>query len=147
MHTLMKIERLVFACILVVAGSFVAMNTLAAEQIFKSVDADGNEVVGIRLPEVSVPIATYAGWNLTRKGFAEGALCSVTGSTIPFAETRSEREATKDPRPSIEERYESHEAYVQAVEQAARHLVTKRLLLEDDVSVYVEMARQRDIGL
>ena len=111
------------------------------------VDADGNEVVGIRLPEVSVPIATYAGWNLTRKGFAEGALCSVTGSTIPFAETRSEREATKDPRPSIEERYESHEAYVQAIEQAARQLVEKRLLLEDDVSVYVEMARQRDTGL
>jgi hypothetical protein len=95
------------------------------------IDADGNEVVGIRLPEVSVPLATYAGWN----------------STIPFAGTRSERLAARDPRPSIEERYESHEKYVQAVERAARGLAKKRLLLEEDVSLYVEMARQRDLGL
>jgi hypothetical protein len=108
------------------------------------VDADGNEVAGIRLPFVSVPLATYAGWNLARKGFAEGTLCSVTGSTIPFAKTTSEREAAKDPRPSIEERYANHEEYVKAVEQAARHLVMKRLLLEEDVSLYVETAEQRD---
>lgn len=44
MHTLMKIERLVFACILLVAGSFVAMNALAGQQIFKTTDADGNVV-------------------------------------------------------------------------------------------------------
>jgi hypothetical protein len=111
------------------------------------IDADGNEVVGIRLPEVSVPLATYAGWNLAREGFAEGSLCSVIGSTIPFAGTRSERLAARDPRPSIEERYESHEKYVQAVERAARGLAKKRLLLEEDVSLYVEMARQRDLGL
>ena len=110
------------------------------------VDADGNEVAGIRLPDVSVPLATYAGWNLARKGFAESSLCSVIGSTIPFAKVRSEREAATDPRLSIEERYESHEEYVEAVEQAATRLVMKRLLLEDDVSLYVEVARQRDIG-
>ena len=44
MQTLMKIERLVFACILVVAGSFVAMNAMAGKQIFKTTDADGNVV-------------------------------------------------------------------------------------------------------
>jgi len=108
------------------------------------VDADGNEVAGIRLPVISAPIATYAGWNLARDGFARGSLCSVIGSTIPFAKTRSEREAANDPRLSIEERYESHEDYVEAVERAARDLVAKRLLLEEDVSIYVEMARQRD---
>jgi hypothetical protein len=111
------------------------------------VDADGHDVAGIRLPDISVPLATYTGWNLARKGFAEGTLCSVIGSTTPFAKTRSEREAATDPRLSIEERYESHEEYVKAVEQAARRLVMKRLLLEDDVSLYVEIARQRDIGL
>lgn len=111
------------------------------------VDADGNEVAGIRQPDVSVPLATYAGWNLAREGFAEGSLCSVIGSTIPFARTRSERQATNDPRLSIEQRYASHEEYVRAVEQAARQLVEKRLLLEDDVDLYVEMAGQRDIGL
>ena len=41
MDTLMKIERLVFAGILVVAGSFVAMNAVAAKQIFKTGDAEG----------------------------------------------------------------------------------------------------------
>ncbi len=28
------------------------------------VDADGNELAGIRVPELSVPVATYTGWNL-----------------------------------------------------------------------------------
>ncbi len=48
------------------------------------------------------PMATYLGWNLRRTGFAEGALCSVTGFTIPLAATRAEREASGDPRLSID---------------------------------------------
>jgi hypothetical protein len=120
----------------------------AAYPVFvPTVDAAGNELAGIRLPTVSVPLATYAGWNLAKAGYAEGSLCSVTGSTLPFARTRAEREATADPRPSIEERYESKKGYVEAIERAARALVDKRLLLEEDANLYVEMARQRDIGL
>jgi len=112
-----------------------------------TVDAAGNELAGIRLPTVSVPLATYLGWNLAKAGYAEGSLCSVIGSTLPFAKTRAQREAGGDPRLSIEERYESVGAYVEAIERAARALVDKRLLLEEDVNLYVEMARQRDIGL
>ena len=32
-------------------------------------------------------------------------------------------------------------------EEAAKRLVEKRLLLEDDVKLYVKLARRRDIGL
>jgi hypothetical protein len=120
----------------------------AAYPVFvPTVDADGNELAGIRLPTVSVPLATYLGWNLAKAGYAEGSLCSVIGSTLPFAKTRAQREAAGDPRLSIEERYESVGAYVEAIEHAARALADKRLLLEEDVNLYVEMARQRDIGL
>lgn len=120
----------------------------AAYPVFvPTVDADGNEIPGIRLPHVSVPIATYAGWNLAKEGYAEGSLCATIGSAFPFAETKAERDASNDPRPSIEERYSSKAEYVQAIEHAARALVEKRLLLEEDVSVYVEMARQRDVEL
>jgi hypothetical protein len=111
------------------------------------VDEDGNGIAGIRLPDVSVPLATYMGWNLGSEGFAEGSLCSVIGSTIPLPATKKERQQRADPRLSIEERYPDHEAYVKQVEQAARRLVEKRLLLDDDVKLYVELARNRDIGI
>jgi hypothetical protein len=110
-------------------------------------DSDGHDIAGIRLPDVSVPLATYMGWNLGSKGFAEGSLCSVIGSTIPFPVTKSGRQKSADPRRSIEERYPNHEAYVKQVEEAAKRLVAKRLLLEDDVKLYVELARKRDIGI
>ncbi len=112
-----------------------------------TVDVDGNDIAGIRLPDVSVPLATYMGWNLGSEGFAEGSLCSVIGSTIPFPATKSDRQQRADPRLSIEERYANHEAYVKQVEEAAERLVEKRLLLEDDVELYVELARKRDIGI
>jgi len=112
-----------------------------------TVDDDGNDIAGIRLPDVSAPRATYMGWNLGSEGFAEGSLCSVIGSAIPFPLTKSDRQELKDPRLSIEERYANHEAYVKQVEEAAMRLVGKRLLLEDDVKLYVELARNRDIGI
>jgi len=112
-----------------------------------TVDEDGNDIAGIRLPDVSVPLATYMGWNLGSKGFAQGSLCSVIGSTISFPAKKSDRQKSADPRLSIEERYENHEAYVKQVEEAANRLVAKRLLLEDDVKLYVDLARKRDIGI
>ena len=108
-----------------------------------TVDKDGNDIAGIRLPDVSVPLATYMGWNLGSEGFAKGSLCSVIGSTIPFPVTKSDRIKSTDPRLSIEERYANQEAYVKQVEEAAKRLVEKRLLLEDDVKLYVELARKR----
>ena len=106
-----------------------------------AVDDDGNDVAGIRMPGVGVPTATYLGWNLRSEGYAEGTLCSVTGSTVPFAHTKAARLASGDPRPSIEERYPTAQAYIDAVTEAARRLVDERLLLEEDMKRYVDRAR------
>ena len=104
------------------------------------VDADGNEIGGIRLPAVEVPAATYMGWNLRRAGYAEGALCAVTGSSISFPRDRAERLATGDPRLSIAERYPSHEDYLRRLNEAAKHLVEERLLLQEDVQRLIDRA-------
>ncbi len=109
------------------------------------VDADGHDVAGIRMPVVEVPRATYLGWNHRREGFAEGELCLNTGSYIPFAQTQDEREASGDPRLSIEERYPTHEAYVDKVKEAADRLLEDRLLLEEDAKRIVERAKQSPI--
>ena len=104
------------------------------------VDLDGNMLAGIRHPNLSVPIGTYTGWNLRREGYAEGAQCAGAGSFIPFASDRAERQASGDPRLSIEERYPTHDEYVSAVAQAAERLVQERLLLQRDADVIVERA-------
>jgi hypothetical protein len=68
----------------------------------------------------------------------------LTGATIPFAKTKAEREATKDPRPSLEERYGSKDGFVRAVDDAARRLVKERFLLQEDADRYVQAAREAD---
>jgi hypothetical protein len=104
------------------------------------VDADGNAVDGLRTPVIEVPKATYTGWNPRAAGFAPGALCYNTGAVLPFAATRAERVAASDPRPSIEERYATPAAYVDAVRAAADRLVQERLLLPADAAAIVAAA-------
>ncbi len=105
------------------------------------VDADGNDVAGIRLPDIAVPIATYTGWNLYRAPYPEGELCDRDGSYFAFARTREQRSAEHDPRPSLEERYPSHADYVNRVAAAAQELVRDRLLLAEDAARYVSAAQ------
>ena len=100
-------------------------------------DADGNNVAGVRHPFLAVPTGTHTGWNLRREGFAEDALLGLTGSYIPFAATRAERLVAGDPRPSLEERYSSHAAYVTRVARAAARLVRARLLLREDAAAII----------
>lgn len=108
------------------------------------VNADGNETEGIRLPEQMVPLATYTGWNLRDpKIGAPDVLYNMTGSFIPFARTKAERETLGDPRLSIEERYASKDAYLAQVTQAAEALVGERLLLKEDVGPVVAKASAR----
>jgi hypothetical protein len=99
-----------------------------------AVDADGNDVAGVRAPMVQAPLATYTGWNLRARGFGEGAMHEFTGSTIAFPETPEHRAQTGDPRPSIKERYGDAAGYVRAIEAAARRLVAERLMLDEDVA-------------
>src|SRR5262249_40284438 len=109
-----------------------------------SIDADGNNVAGIRFPDVDVPLGTYNGWSLRKAGYAEGAEFWNTGSFVPFARSRAEREAKGDPRPSIEERYSSHEDYVNRVRSCCEKLVRERLLLQEDADSFVQRAKDRN---
>jgi len=104
------------------------------------VNSDGNEVAGLRSVGLEVPLGTVTGWNLRRAGFGEGELCGLTGSFVPFAQTRAERTASGDPRPSLEERYGDHAGYVAAVRAAAARLVAARLLLPDDADAVIDEA-------
>ena len=105
------------------------------------VDSDGNELAGIRLPNVAVPLATYTGWNFRDPliGMAD-KLLPLTGSFIPFSRTKAEREQARDPRLSIEERYQSRSQYGMLVREAASKLVQERYLLTRDVPAVVDRA-------
>ena len=98
-----------------------------------AVDADGNDIAGVRAPMVQAPLGTYSGWNLRARGFGHGAMHEFSGSYIPLPETPEERRMTGDPRRSIIERYPNAEAYVAAITAAARQLVEEGLMLEEDV--------------
>jgi hypothetical protein len=109
-------------------------------------DADGNDVAGIRIPDVAVPLATYTGWAL--RAFPAGANdgCDAAGQKVDFAKTKAERLAAGDSRPSIEERYPSRADYVNAVTAAANGLARDRLFLEEDVQASVKKADAAPIG-
>ena len=108
------------------------------------IDADGNGVPGLRYPDVEVPLGTYNGWSLRRAGFAEGDQFWNTGSFVPFARTRAERIPSGDPRLSIEERYGSHAAYVDALSRVCAARVRERLMLQEDADRFIELARSRN---
>lgn len=98
-----------------------------------AVDADGHEIAGVRLPQVAAPTGSYLGWNLRRDGYAKGELCNLFGSFIPFdADT-------------LAARYPTTEAYVAAVETAAKALQADRLMLEEDAVAAVREARAAGI--
>jgi hypothetical protein len=94
-------------------------------------DADGNDLSGVRLPDVAAPLATYTGWSL-RSGPQAGDGCEGTGQMIPFPKTKAERIASGDPRLSIEERYPTADAYASAAKKAVDDLVAKRFLLPEE---------------
>lgn len=108
------------------------------------VNEDGNETSGIRLPEVQVPLATFAGWNLRAPELgATDELLSMVGAFIPFARTKDERVQKKDPRLSVEERYVSRQEYLEKITAAARQLSSGRYLLEADIPKIVATAAAR----
>lgn len=113
----------------------------AYRPLVPQVDADGNERAGIRLPDIAVPLATYTGWNLYKAPFPQGELCDRDGSFVPFPATRAERQAKNDPRPSIEERYGTHERYVDRVRASAAELARDGLLLPSDAGAYIVRAK------
>jgi hypothetical protein len=112
-----------------------------------SVDPDGNELSGIRLPDVTVPLATYTGWNLRHPQIgAPERLMSLIGSTIPFPATEGQRAAKGDPRRSIAARYPGKAAYLDEVSHAAQCLIDAGYLLpEDSERILAQSARRWDL--
>jgi len=113
----------------------------AYPELVPQVDADGNERDGVRLPELAVPLATYTGWNLRDPSIgAPGERVAFEGSWFPFAHTAAERSRSGDPRPSIEERYPSREAYLERYTRALDDLIRQRWILAEDRTALLEIA-------
>jgi hypothetical protein len=105
-------------------------------------DSDGNDLGGVRLPELQVPLATYTGWNLRDPSIgAPEQRVSFLGSWIPLARTAEERKKSGDPRLSIAERYASREEYMAKFEQAATRLTEQRFLLQEDLPAVLERGK------
>ena len=109
------------------------------------VNKDGNDEVGVQSVLLQAPLGTYTGWNVTAAGFNKGQICGLNGGFIPFAKTKAERMASGDPRPSLEERYASHDAYVARVKAAAQKAVEERFLLQTDADRLVAQAQASDV--
>jgi hypothetical protein len=104
-------------------------------------DADGNDLGGIRLPDVTVPLGTHTGWAV--RADVPNEMCGNLGQFIPFAKTKEQRNVARDPRPSLFERYPKQKAYVDQITQAVKDLQTQRLLLEEDAVAYIADAQQK----
>ncbi len=109
--------------------------------LIPAVDEDGNETDGLRAPMVAAPLATYCGWSLRARGHGHGAMFEFTGSTIPFAITQRERQATADPRQSVQERYKDNDSFVKVVMAASKKLVDDGFVLEEDLERIEKAAR------
>jgi Alpha/beta hydrolase domain len=115
-------------------------------------DADGNDLGGIRLPAVALPLGTYTGWNLRRPEVgAPDKLARWSGSFISFAADETTRQTFGDPRPSLEARYASRAAYAGRIKAAAMELATAGFLLAEDVPMLTKRGaafydRVRDRG-
>jgi hypothetical protein len=112
--------------------------------LVSSLDESGNDAAGIRLPDISVPLASYAGWNARAPEMGQGGLMTsgspLFGTTLVLPRTREEREARNDPRQSIEELYGGKEAYLTRVRDAAQQMVASRYMLQEDVERVVATA-------
>lgn len=116
--------------------------------LVSNVDDDCNEIGGIRLPDLTTPIATYTGWNLRHPdigtpGLVIGITGGLAGWVLPFAPTSAARTAARDPRPSIAERYASREDYMAQTRQAAEKLAGERYMLAEDIADCVRKAAVR----
>ncbi len=106
----------------------VADYTMLAPQV----DADGNDIDGVRSLSLMAPLGTYTGWNTRAAGFGQGDACDLTGSFIPFPKTAAS--AAGDPRKPIASRYPTTAAYDSAVQAAANTLVSQGFLLQSDMA-------------
>jgi hypothetical protein len=116
--------------------------------LVSQLDSDCNEIAGIRLPDIQVPVATYTGWNLRHHDIGNsdmfiGISGGLAGWTHPFPATRAEREASGDPRLSIEERYSSREEFLDRTKGTAQELIDEGYMLAEDTDEVLERAASK----
>ena len=109
------------------------------------VDEDGNEIAGVKSVLLQAPLGTYTSWNPFASGPQRGNVGGLAAGYIPFAMTKAERIANKDPRRSIEERYGSQEGYDCVVRHVAGQEVRKRLLLQEDADRLIAQAAASNV--
>ncbi len=107
------------------------------------VDADGNDVAGVRSHVLQAPLGTYTGWNVRVAGFSQGDSCDLVGAYIPFSILASDRQAKGDPRLSLQERYTDTDGYVKAVTTAVNALVADHMMLPSDAAGAISNAANR----
>ena len=114
------------------------------------VDADGNDIAGIRSIDVVAGTGTNTGWNYTARpgiiDFSGGPIgTGLIGSYFPYTKTKAERLASGDPRLSLEERYGNAQGYVAAVTSAANDLVARRFMLQVDADAAIAAATAKPV--
>ena len=110
------------------------------------VNSDGNEYSGVPSVLLQAPLATYTGWNIFPSGgIYAGQQCSLSGSSWPFEETKAQRKAISDPRPSLEERYGTHQGYVCVVTNAANKNVNQRFLRASAATTLIAAAQSSNV--
>ena len=109
-----------------------------------AINEDGNEIPGLRLPDVAVPVATYTGWNpRAAEVGGQGQILPMLGSTLPFPATAAERARSGDPRAAIGERYRDREEYEARVREVTEGLVAQGYVLTEDLELVVRSALAR----
>jgi hypothetical protein len=107
------------------------------------VDADGNDLGGVRLPEIAVPLATYTGWNL--RSASVGASTERTaflGSFVPLHRTKDEATKAHDPRLAIDSRYKSYEDYLNRFQKSLDELIGEHYILPGDRAQLISRSRE-----
>jgi hypothetical protein len=100
--------------------------------LLPAVDKDGNEIAGIRLPEVASPLGTFTGWRLRSEAMgAPWAIVGLQGFWLPFPQTSG----SSDPRTAIHDRYRDRDDYIRRCRESAQDLIAERYLLERDLDL------------
>jgi hypothetical protein len=108
------------------------------------VDSDGNEVAGIRVPDISVPVGTHTGWVPRDPSTGgDGELLDMMGTTLAFQVSAGDREKLGDPRPALRERYRDRGDYEAKARAAAQALAVEGYIVPEDVEVAGDLALER----
>ena len=108
------------------------------------VDTDGNDLGGIRMPDIAVPLATATGWVFRPEAYGSPEdFYLLRGAWVPLSATKAQRQKGKDPRLSLEERYASKEDFMGQVKAAVEKLIEQGFLAESDLESQIKQSGER----